>query len=367
MGIIRFKHIALLLLALSSLTAKAQPYTKEYNIALVLPFKTTGYHGSVGEAMLDYYEGFKTAMQQLSNEGFKVRLYTFDSEKDSSSLDNIILHPDMPKMDIVVGPVYDQNVHKIEKTCSDNKSILVSPLKYVQKSLPTTNIINFFAPDSFRLKSTAQKAVQAYPGYRFIIVSNATDQSKKDAAIIKRALADKKVKKVSSVSVNAGKISISAAMKDSIVLISSISTVSSTSIFNNAIKSYKHAAVIGHPEWNSSLKSTFEVDFPRVVYPEVNFIAPDDSAALKFREEFLSVYLGEPSKYAYIGYDQGMYLGYGLMTYGRSFTQNLPNAEYRGFINMIRLENTKNGIVNTGLNYIQIINQQREEFRPWKD
>jgi hypothetical protein len=40
---------------------------------------------------------------------------------------------------------------------------------------------------------------------------------------------------------------------------------------------------------------------------------------------------------------------------GRNFVYHLPNAEYRGYINMIRLRPLNRGFANFGLNYLQIV------------
>lgn len=360
-----FRITVLFVFFISGKTLSAQTFAKgEYSIALVLPFKTTGYHGSVGEAMLDYYEGFRMAAADLEKEGLKLKLYVFDSEKDSQALQTIFAHPDMKRMDVIVGPVYENQMKETEDFCNDHGSILVSPLKFCKPQSSKTDMINFFVPDSVRIASIATKAAKLYPNYKFYLATDNSAKSKEYMGYMKRALALEKIKNPKSLLYTGAPIAASAVAKDSIIILSTIAKTSSKDPLLKAIVSKKHAFLFAHADWHNGSISTLEVDEPKVIYPEMNYTSTADSSAAHFRKNFMDKTFAEPSKYAYIGYDQATYLCYGLMTYGKDFINHLPNAEYRGFINVIHLEKNKYGILNTGLNYIQIIDEERREFEP---
>jgi hypothetical protein len=366
MGIISKKYqICLLLICFCGFRAlAAQPFTKEYRIALVLPFKSVGYHGSLGEVMLDYYAGFRKAAEDLEAEGLKLKLFVFDSEKDSSSLETVFNHPDMKKMDIVVGPAYETGLKYAEKFCEKHHIVLVSPLKFYKPENDKTSIINFFVPDSVKIAAVATKAGRLNRGYQFYIATENTPKSREYAGYMKRALAKLKITKVKNIAWTGGAISSALLAKDSVVILSAISKSGAKESLKNAIKLKQHASVFAHIDWHNPSMNTFKVDEPQVIYPDVNFTRSDDSAAVHFRQNFIEKNYAEPSKYAFIGYDQATYLCYGLMTFGRDFVNHLPDAEYRGFINVIHLQNTPDGIQNVGLNYIVIKEEERREFEP---
>jgi hypothetical protein len=344
--------------------AQAQLFAQEYRVALILPFKSEGTQNSLSEAMLDYYEGFKMATSYLESEGLRMKLYVFDSEKDSNALETILEHRDMKKMDVIVGPVYEKNLAMAEAFCAKHRILLVSPLKYYVPKEAKSEVINFFAPDSMRVGSIAQKCGRFFYKHKIYIVQDNTKQSQADALLMRKKLREQNVPFVRITTLANGKLTPLPAHTDSVILISATSSRDAKSLLTKAIKNKYQSFVIAHLDWNAAVPSTFEIDEPQVIYPEVNFVSYHDTFASSFRNNFFDLYYGEPSKYAYIGYDQGMYLSYGLMTFGRNFSRHLPDAEFRGLINVIKLTDSENGMVNLGLNYLQIIEEERLEYAP---
>lgn len=361
----RYKILLFVIISLLGNQLHAQTFAiREYKVALILPFKSSGYHGSLGEAMLDYYEGFRMASEELEDDGLHLKLYVFDSEKDSFALTNIFKHPDMKNMDIVVGPVYENQMKETEEFCVKNSCLLISPLKFCKPTNKKSEMVNFFTPDSVRIASIAEKAATLYPNYKFYLATDNSAKSKLYLAQMKRALLKQKVKTVKSLTYLGSPISASSLVKDSVVILSTIASTNAKDALAKSIANKKHAILIAHADWHNPSQSTFEINEPQILYPEMNYTSPSDSSAARFRRVFLEKTYAEPSKYAYIGYDQAMYLNYGLMTFGKDFIHHLPNADYRGSINVIHLVEGPYGIMNTGMNYLQIIDEERREYRP---
>ncbi|MBS3914266.1 MAG: hypothetical protein KG003_07180 [Bacteroidetes bacterium] len=340
----------------------AQPVNKQYRVGLVLPFHSSGTQSTLSEAMLDYYEGFKMAAQYLEAEGLNLKLYVFDSEKDSFEFNRILKHPDLKTMDIIVGPVYAESMSAMEDFCNKYNILLVSPLKYFVPKTDFKNVINFFAPDSLRLSSIAEKCAKKYPKHKIYIVQDKSKNSIAEALIIRKKLKAMQMPFVRTTTLTDGKLNPIPSHLDSVILISTISNKETKSALLTAIKKKNESYLFAHLDWNEKIGSTFEMDEPQTIYPEVNFVSYHDSFAIHFREQFFELYSGEPSKYAYIGYDQATYLCYGMMTFGRGFYTHLPDAEFRGLINVIKLYPSSNSMVNLGLNYLQIIEEERVEL-----
>lgn len=365
MGMRKSYIILLALLVFPFVRTWAQLAEKEYRVALLLPFKSADAgSNNLSEAMLDYYEGFKTAAMGLEAEGLHLKLYVFDSEKDSMALENALAHPDMPTMDVIVGPVYEKGLELTEKFCKTHKILLVSPLKYYEPKQSKGNLVNFFVPDSLKMLASLEKSVSWYPKHRFIVVSGTDNESKAMANTLMQELRNKHGIKAQSMSYSNSKLNTTIPYKDSVIILTTANARDAKSVIARAIKYQAHSYLFAHVEWHNPSQSTYNVNEPRVIYPEVNYVSLDDSMAAQFRNSFFESYAGEPSKFAYIGYDQATYLCYGLMTFGRNFVNHLPNAEYRGYINMIRLRPLNNGYANFGLNYLQIVDEERKEFAP---
>lgn len=363
MGIIkRFISAALLLSGVLALSAQL-PYHKEYRIGLLLPFKSGGPKTPVSEAMLDYYEGFTMAASSLEHEGLKAKIYVFDTEKDSATLETLLEHPDLAKMNLIVGPVYEKGLKPLEEFCASRKIALISPLKYYYPS-STGTVINFFTPDTMRMMQVLKKAHATFPKHRIYIVQDANVASKNNAALLVRAAKSMKINNVKVVTLTGTTLSPVINRSDSIVLISAIGALSAKNPLNNFLKTKKKSWLFAGIEWQGALKNSSTLNEPKIIYPEMTLLRPGDTTTRVFADEYYDQYYSDPSIYAYIGYDQATYLLYGLMAFGDSFWRNTTGLDYAGMINHIKLEQQDNQLNNTGLHFIRILEGKKEEFTP---
>lgn len=363
---IKQKRIALFLFLSIGFVLKSSaqlPVWQEYRIALLLPFKTTGAKNPVSEAMMDYHEGFSIAAKELEKEGLKAKIYVFDSEKDSFALETILKHPDLPGMDMIVGPVYEKGLAQVEEFCIKHKILLVSPLKYYTPQ-GKGELINFFVPDTLRMAAVVAKAGKTFPKHRFYVVQDGNAASKLNAAIIMRAAKKYKLKNVKVVTLTGNNIAPAITRTDSVVLISAISAVSAKTPLNNFLKNRKKSWLFASPDWHGTIKSAVNLNEPKVIYPEMTMLRPGDSTTSLFADEYYDDFYSDPSIYAYIGYDQAQFLLYGYMAFGDSFWKNTIGYDYTGLINHIKLEKPNGQLINTGLHFIRIIEGRKEEFEP---
>lgn len=341
-----------------------QPHKREYRVALLLPFKTTGYHGNVGEAMMDYYEGFSMALQELESEGLRARLYVFDSEKDSLGLEKQLEHPDMDKMDIIVGPVYEEGLKKTEAFCAKHGILHISPLKYYKPASAAATTINFFTPDSLRVATVVREAYRLFPKHRFYIITDGSAAAKPNAVMMKRICAELRMPNYKTLNLAGGKLNPAITRTDSIVLLCAIPTIGAKTTLENQLKTKKQSWLIAHHEWHGNIKSVAGINELKTIYPEMTVLTPGDTMIRAFSDAFNDKYYADPSKYAYIGYDQARYMAYGLMAFGDSFWRHTLGLEYTGFINHIRLEKRDAEYINCGMHMIRIADGKREEYEP---
>jgi hypothetical protein len=361
-----FLHIALIgMLTLSAKISIAQNHHKNtYKIALVLPFKSVGVHNNVGEAMLDYYQGFVMGAKQLENEGFKSEISVFDSDKDSLALENLINNGTLDNSNLIVGPVYSEKLKLVEQYCTSKNITLVSPLKYYKPLNPGNGIINFFLPDSLRMIATFEKAIKIYPKHRFYVIYEASNSSKKDAFRIKNKAVALGFNNIKLITVTNGKISSPINRNDSIIIFNTIEKTTVKPILEKLILKKGKSWIIAHHNWHSDFKSIINIDEPNIIYPEVTVSSPGDTSSVDFQRQYYKNYYSDPSKYSLIGYDQATFIGYGLMAFGDSFVHSTSNMDYRGFINHIHLKIHENEVLNFGLHFIRILEGTREEIEP---
>jgi hypothetical protein len=119
--------------------------TSVLNIALLMPYflvkndtmfndfeDTTGipdiyYKGS--EVALSFHIGVELALDSLRNKGMDIRLHTFDTNKDTLKVHQIVNSKALENMDIIIGPLFSNNFRVLcEKYGDDTTKILISPL-----------------------------------------------------------------------------------------------------------------------------------------------------------------------------------------------------------------------------------------------
>jgi hypothetical protein len=119
--------------------------TSVLNIALLMPYflvkndtmfndfeDTTGipniyYKGS--EVALSFHIGVELALDSLRNKGIDIRLHTFDTNKDTLKVHQIVNSKALENMDIIIGPLFANNFRVLcEKYGDDTTKILISPL-----------------------------------------------------------------------------------------------------------------------------------------------------------------------------------------------------------------------------------------------
>jgi hypothetical protein len=115
------------------------------NIALLMPYfllkndtmfndfeDTTGisniyYKGS--EVALSFHVGVELALDSLRKQGKNICLNTFDTNKDTIKVHQIVKSNALENMDIIIGPLYANNFRILcEKYGNDTTKILISPL-----------------------------------------------------------------------------------------------------------------------------------------------------------------------------------------------------------------------------------------------
>lgn len=359
-------HIALIcLLSLTANSSNAQQYHKKtYKIALVLPFKSSGNHTVVGEAMLDYYQGFVMGAKKLEEEGLKADIAVFDSEKDSFALENLLQGGELDKFNLVVGPVYPNKMAQVENYCHSKGITLISPLKYYKPANPGNQVVNFFTPDSIRVRATFEKALKIFPKHRFYVISDGGTESKKEAGIIKYSAKTPGLNQIKFITLANGRLSSPINRSDSFIIFNTIDKISIKPELEKLIKNKKQSWIIAHHNWHGTFKTIVNKDEPRILYPEVSVNTPGDTTSIEFEDLYYETYFSDPSKYAFIGYDQATFIGYGLMAFGDSFVRSTLNMDYRGYINHIYLKHYENEVLNYGLHFIRLSEGIREEIEP---
>ena len=99
----------------------------ELNIALLMPYSLVKNEDS--DVALSFHIGVELALDSLRKQGKNICLYTFDTNKDTLKVHQIIHSKALEDMDIIIGPLYASNFKILcQKYGNDTTKILISPL-----------------------------------------------------------------------------------------------------------------------------------------------------------------------------------------------------------------------------------------------
>ena len=143
--------------------------TSVLNIALLMPYflvkndtmfndfeDTTGiqniyYRGS--EVALSFYVGVELALDSLREQGKNICLHTFDTNKDTLKVHQIVNSKALDNMDIIIGPLYANNFRILcKKYGNDTTKILISPLSKNTKNVRNYRAVYQLSP-SFQIQT----------------------------------------------------------------------------------------------------------------------------------------------------------------------------------------------------------------------
>lgn len=149
----------------SLLKPVSRPQKGSYNVALLLPFKldqtlgmdlativkTGGNFPAVPALAVDFYLGFKRAVDSLTATGFEVNLELYDVDEDSIKLLRVINDQKFKELDFIFGPLYANGFKSIAKKAKDLHIPVVSPIAQQNKFLFNNMYISKTNPSQFTL------------------------------------------------------------------------------------------------------------------------------------------------------------------------------------------------------------------------
>ncbi len=143
-----------------------KPKKTSYNIGLLLPFKLAelelinidelacakaSFPATQALAM-DFYTGFKIAVDSLSSKDFDITLSLFDiDEKDSLKIETLCKSYDFKKLDAVFGPLYSTEFKLVSSRAKALNIPVVSPLTQQNKILYNNALVSKINPSQYTL------------------------------------------------------------------------------------------------------------------------------------------------------------------------------------------------------------------------
>lgn len=160
-----------------TLSSKRQDHESFSTISLMLPFKLLSINvenrAEIEKSYLplDFYQGFRLAIDSLAATGNKIRLNVLDSQDDSSRISSMIASGKLDHSSLVVGPVFPDEIEKVKAFAVTNHTFFVSPLSpHKLSEFNNPYLILVSSPIEAYARQTALFINEHYPSAHIIIL-----------------------------------------------------------------------------------------------------------------------------------------------------------------------------------------------------
>jgi LysM repeat protein len=327
-----------------------------YNVGLFLPFKLFESENiNIDELArakvsfpptqslaLDFYFGFKKAVDSLKSKEFDVSIRLFDTEeRDSTKIENICKTQDFKTLDAVFGPLYT-DVFKLVSNCTKKLGIpIVSPVIQQNKILYDNSLASKVTPSVYTLiESLADYCTDSLLAISNIIIVNSTNKdqhyikafkNRYNEALVKhsKTLKDSiiEVKGLGGVKAAyvAGKKNVIVLLTNNLVYLQDF--ITQLYVFSDK----KDISLMGF----SSVSTIDNLDQDYLNALQFHFAAPNhidfkDSNIRQLSKQYQAVFTTDPSEYYFQGFDIGTYYLSNLKTLGPDFFFNLDKTMGQG-------------------------------------
>ncbi len=124
-------------------------------------------------SFVEFYEGVLLAVDSLKKQGINMEIYSYDTAPDSNKVKQILARPELATVDMIIGPVYANNLALVSDFSYKHGIKLIYPLSNVNPELNKNPfIIQVNSPDSLLFKQYAKHIVQKSDTAKLIVINS---------------------------------------------------------------------------------------------------------------------------------------------------------------------------------------------------
>ncbi|MDR2584824.1 MAG: hypothetical protein LBC84_01175 [Prevotellaceae bacterium] len=305
-----------------------QPSLQTHRVSLVLPFNLD--QTPPNSQFIDFYMGFLLAATDLKEEGMSVHLSVFDSER-FSDLPALVQSGALQDVEMVVGPVYAQDVVAVANYTQGQNIKIVSPLDRQTDFVANLNS-NFFQVNAspYHQQSNLIKILPKNSGTVWLFYENSeTDEElvvmTKEILIENRVLFKEFIHKVEKGRDITGQLALTLSQNQTNhVVVASTSEAFVSDLLRSLyiVQTRRNCPVTlyGNARWRSFENVDLNYYHSMNLYLSVNnYVDYQNTDVKRFLSRYRALCRTEPSEYAYQGFDVGSYFLRTLYTRGPRF------------------------------------------------
>ena len=334
------------------------------NVAVLLPFMTSGGANDEQAKMVEYYEGFLMAVDSLKRHGVSFNINTYDTGNSTATIKAILAKAEMKNMNIIFGPAYADQVKIASDFAKENSIKLVVPFTSKGNEVyANPDIYQINTPQSYLYSEVYEHFTRKFPNSNVIFldaedgntsksefVKGFKDELKDSGISYKELKGDAIVPETIKGMLMAGKDNIFVPISGGNVALIKILPQLVITTRENPDSSIK---LFGYPEWQTythdHLASFYELDTYFYTSFYTNTLFPE---AIKFASEYRKTYSKTLAntfpKYGMLGFDTGYFFLKGLSKYGNDFDENINKVNITPVQTGFKFERVNNwgGFIN---------------------
>lgn len=324
------------------------------------------YQGTV--PFLEFYEGARLAVDSLINSGLSVNLNVYDTERSTEKVRQIMREQEFRNSDLIIGPIYPENMSIVADWAQRNSVNVVSPLTSRTELLTGNPYLFQVTPSASVELEQASIFITNFPGSNFLLLHKGdmfeqelvesfksnifrhfSYNSNFDNLVFKELIYKDPTTNIEQ-SLVPGKKNIV------IVPSSDQAFVSGVLMRLNILSRNYDITIFGLNEWQRF--ANLEVEYLHNM--ELHFASPffidyNDDNVKDFLRRYRIQYNTEPSHYGFRGYDIMFYFLQAMKRYGPDFRDCLPamrtdllQADF-----LFRKSDYRNGLENNGISIVK--------------
>lgn len=333
------------------------------------------------KAAAEFYEGALLAIDSMRKAGMRLNVWVYDVDDiDSGKSAKMLAQPEFKTMDLIIGPFTAGPFEEISAFAKTNNIPIVSPVSGVNKVLFKNPTAVKALPSAItQMEFVAQHIHKERGNENILMISSGILREMKIAAAFSNEMnrlrvADGK----DSIKSTRGFSGVEALLKKdvmNVIVIPSNSQAFVTDLLRSlhTLAEKYQITVYGMPQWMEF--ENLDAEYMQVL--NLHFAAPyfvdyKSTHTQLFLTRYRNAFGGDPTIYAFSGYDVTLFFLRQLFEHGTGFIAHLADAKQEGIQQSFRFvkSDAESGYENTGLRIVHISDYELVPFgveNPVKD
>lgn len=346
------------------------------NIALLLPFQLDKVVDSLpnkrdverSSLALDFYQGFKLGLDNLTSGGDNFKLDVLDTRDDVAEVKRLASGKSIHDAALIVGPVFPTEINAFSNAVNLEGKLQISPLAARSPSQYQTNkLVTVTPPIDVHAQVLANYIASEYEIGDHVVILNNVDEDSEKLLVPLRASLDKKEVKYSELNeLNEIEASLNTVGKNIVVNASTNQFFIAqllASLYKLKTESAYDISLVGHPNWSKIDLNPDYLSALRTCISSSYVIDEKKSEVQKFRKDYFSRFKVIPSEFAFKGYDTGVFFGRLLANYPKDYAEKLVKEKHAGIsIGFEFVHDPATGYIN---NSVRLLRFNGQFYRPF--